>query len=270
MSVAGPEDRILPAPALSGHDSGVELLDYDAVPGLSPAGGAPGSMLLLHGFGGDKSQLRPLGDALCPAGCVAVHPSLRSHGDSHQPDWGYSVLDFSADLHRIADILPDEVHLVGYSYGGLVAAVSAVTWGASRVRSLVVIDQSFDAHPALHVADEWAEGSLLRWTYDFGHLPDLLERLGIPVLVLAGTDSGNLLAGERERLSGRSGGMLRLETIRGSHADCYRNTEEIASVMREFYRDHFAGISGLPGLSGNGSGNGNGMGNGIGEKEKSA
>ncbi|MFH8338391.1 alpha/beta fold hydrolase [Streptomyces sp. AM6-12] len=235
---------MLPTPALAGHGSGVRLLDYDAVPGRSGAGGAPGSMLLLHGFGGDKSQLRPLGDALCPAGAVAVHPSLRAHGDSHRPVWGYSVLDFSADLHRIADILPDEVHLVGYSYGGLVAAVSAVTWGASRVRSLVVIDQSFDAHPALHEADEWAEGSLLRWTYDFGHLPDLLERLGVPVLVLAGADSRNILPGERERLAARAGGMLRVETVRGSHADCYRNTTEITSVMRDFYRTAFPGIPG--------------------------
>ncbi len=244
MSSAGPEDRVLPAPALAGDGSRVRLLDYDAVPGLREAGGAPGNMLLLHGFGGDKHQLRPIGDALCPAGSVAVHPSLRAHGESHTPDWGYSVLDFSADLHRIADIFPDELHLVGYSYGGLVAAVSAVTWGASRVRSLVVIDQSFDAHPSLHVADEWAEGSLLRWTYDFGHLPDLLERLGIPVLVLAGADSRNILPGERERLAGRGGGALRLETIRGSHADCHRNTEEITSLMRDFYRDRFAVFSG--------------------------
>ncbi|MGY9070633.1 alpha/beta fold hydrolase [Streptomyces sp. CAS3] len=244
MSVAGPEDRVLPTPALAGHGSGVQLLDYDAVPGRSEAGGAPGSMLLLHGFGGDKTQLRPIGDALCPPGSVAVHPSLRAHGDSHQPAWGYSVLDFSADLHRVADILPDEVHLVGYSYGGLVAAVSAVTWGASRVRSLVVIDQSFDAHPALHEADEWAEGSLLRWTYDFGHLPDLLERLGVPVLVLAGADSRNILPDERERLAARGGGTLRLETIRGSHADCYRNTAEITAMMRDFYQNGFPGIPG--------------------------
>ena len=233
------EARILPRPLLAGHGSGIELLDYDAVPGLPGAGGAPGSMLLLHGFGGDKGQLRPVGDALCPPGSVAVHPSLRAHGDSHRPDWGYSVLDFAADVHRFADALPGELHLVGYSYGGLVAAVSAVTWGASRVRSLVVIDQSFDAHPALHVADEWAEGSLLRWTYDFGHLPDLLERLGIPVLVLAAAESRNILADERERLSRRDSASLRLEFIRGSHADCHRNTDEITSVMRDFYRDHF-------------------------------
>ncbi|APE22577.1 MULTISPECIES: alpha/beta fold hydrolase [Streptomyces] len=241
MSALDPEAHVLPGPALAGHSSGVELLDYDAVPGATRAGGAPGSMLLLHGFGGDKRQLRPIGDALCPAGAVAVHPSLRGHGDSPSPDWGFSVLDFSADLHRFADVLPDELHLVGYSYGGLVAAVSAVTWGASRVRSVVVVDQSFDAHPHLHVADEWAEGSLLRWTYDFGHLPDLLERLGIPLLVLAADDSPKIPADERERLSRRAGASFSLEFIKGTHADCLRHTGDITSAMRAFYRNHFGG-----------------------------
>ncbi|RPF35131.1 alpha/beta fold hydrolase [Streptomyces sp. TLI_185] len=242
MRAFSPEPRILPRPLLAGHGSGIELLDHDAVPGLPGGGGAPGSMLLLHGFGGDKAQLRPVGDALCPQGSVAVYPSLRAHGASHRPAWGYSVLDFAADLHRFGDALPGDLHLVGYSYGGLVAAVSAVTWGASRVRSLVVVDQSFDAHPDLHVADEWAEGSLLRWTYDFGHLPDLLERLGIPVLVLAAAGSRNILADEQERLSRRDSASLRLEIIHGSHADCYRNTGEITSAMRVFYRDHFSAV----------------------------
>ncbi|QHC24542.1 alpha/beta fold hydrolase [Streptomyces sp. GS7] len=241
MTTVKKERHSLPEPALAGGGSGVELLDYDAVPGRRTVGSAPGNMLLIHGFGGDKGQLRPLGDALCPTGSVAVYPSLRAHGDSHRPAWGYSVLDFSADLHRFADALPDDLHLVGYSYGGLVAAISAVTWGAAKVRSLVLIDQSFDAHPALHVADEWVEGSLLRWTYDFGHLPDLLERLDIPVLVLAAADSRNIPADERERLSHRDGKALAVETIRGSHADCYRNTDQIASAMRDFYSGQFPG-----------------------------
>ncbi|MFG2986629.1 alpha/beta fold hydrolase [Streptomyces sp. NPDC048258] len=243
MGTLDPEARILPGPALAGHVSGIELLDYDAVPGRPQAGGAPGNMLLLHGFGGDKGQLRPVGDALCAADSVAVYPSLRAHGDSHKPAWGYSVMDFSADLHRFADALPDELHLVGYSYGGLVAAVSAVTWGASRVRSLVVVDQSFDPHPDWHVADEWAEGSLLRWHYDFSHLPDLLERLGIPVLALAAEESPNIPPDERERLSRRDSASFSLKFIEGTHADCHRNTDEITSAMRDFYRNHFGGTS---------------------------
>ncbi|MGW6248121.1 alpha/beta fold hydrolase [Streptomyces roseolus] len=242
MSARDPNARLPRTPALA-RAAGVELLDRDVVPGGAAAGGAPGDLLLLHGFGGDKEQLRPVGDALCPAGSVAVYPSLRAHGASPRPAWGYSVLDFSADLHRFADALPDELHLVGYSYGGLVAAVSAVTWAAPRVRSLVVVDQSFDARPEKHVADAWAEGSLLRWHYDFGHLPDLLERLGVPVLVLAAEQSPNISADERARLAARDRVHLSLEFIEGTHADCHRDTDAVTSAMRAFYRRHFDSAS---------------------------
>jgi pimeloyl-ACP methyl ester carboxylesterase len=227
--------RVPAVPALAGHGD-IELPDYDDVPGSAQGTTAPGSMLLLHGFGGDKRQLRPLGEALCPEGATAVYPSLRAHGDSPKPPWGYSVLDFSADLHRIADALPEDLHVVGYSYGGLVAAVSAVTWGAPKFRSLVVIDQSFDAHPDLHEADEWAEGSLLRWHYDFTHLLDLLDRLGIPVLVLAARGSRSILADERLRMLARDSDLFSLELIDGSHVDCYRNTVDIAGILGDYYR----------------------------------
>lgn len=222
--------------ALANH-SAIQLLDWDVAEGTAaPPDAAPGDMLLLHGFGGDKHQLRPLGEALCPRGSVAVYPTLRGHGASPKPASGYSVLDFSADLHRFADAMPEALHIVGYSYGGLVAAVSAVTWAAPRVRSLAVIDQSFDAHPDLHEADEWVEGSLLRWHYDFSHLLDLLERLGVPVLVLAARDSPNIGADERRRLAARESGLFSLAFTDGDHADCYANTGEITAVLRDFYR----------------------------------
>jgi pimeloyl-ACP methyl ester carboxylesterase len=236
MNAVSQTTRSCAGAALAGHGA-IELLDCDVAEGTAaPPDTAPGDLLLLHGFGGDKHQLRPLGEALCPRGSVAVYPTLRGHGASPKPGFGYSVLDFSADLHRFADAMPEALHLVGYSYGGLVAAVSAVTWAAPRVRSLAVIDQSFAAHPDFHEDDEWAEGSLLRWYYDFSHLLDLLERLGVPVLVLAARDSRNILPDERSRLAARESELFSLAFIDGDHADCYRNTEEMAAVLREFYR----------------------------------
>jgi pimeloyl-ACP methyl ester carboxylesterase len=79
--------------------------------------------LLLHGFGGDKHQLRPLGDALPQAdGVISMYPSLRAHGASLKPPWDYSVLDFAVDLHCVADVLPVPIDLMDYSYGALVGA----------------------------------------------------------------------------------------------------------------------------------------------------
>lgn len=229
-------DRVLtdsPRPALADHTA-VELLDYDRAPGT--AGTGPGSLLLLHGFGGGKDQLRELGDALCPTGSEAFYPALRAHGASPKPAWGYSPLDFAADVHRIADILPARVHAIGYSYGALVGAISATTWGAGRIRSLVVIDQSFAAHPEHHEVDEWVEGSQLRWFHDFSHLLDLLHVLEVPVLVLGSPESGTIGADEEQRLLSRRGPLFDFQHISGTHDLCYRDTPRLTGLLRDFYR----------------------------------
>lgn len=140
--------------------------------------------VFLHGAGGDKSQLRPLADQLRPA--TAILPSLRGHGASPAPIGGFSPLDFSADLHRMAHGWPSELDLIGYSFGAVVAAVSAATWAATRTRSLVVLDTTFRPHPEFHENDEWAEGSWLRWTYDWR---PVLARVEVPVLVIRSDDS---------------------------------------------------------------------------------
>jgi pimeloyl-ACP methyl ester carboxylesterase len=222
-----------PRPALADYPA-IPLLDFDRVPGTA-AGRAPGSLLLVHGFGGDKRQLRALGDALCPADAAAYYPTLRAHPGSPRPDWGYSALDFAADLHRIGDVLPERVHAIGYSYGALVSAISAVTWGA-RIRSLVVVDQSFAAHPERHEADEWVEGSLLRWTYDFSHLLDALHALGVPVLMLGSVDSGLIGVEEERGLLARRDRLFDYRAITGSHADSYRDTAALVPLIEDFYR----------------------------------
>lgn len=212
-----------------------------------PSAARPAGILAVHGFGGDKAQLRPIVEAVRPSGAPALLPTLRSHGDSPAPVWGYSPLDFTADIHRIADALPGPLDLIGYSYGALVAALSAVTWAGDRVRSLVLIDQSFEAHPDRFVADEWAEGSHLRWNYDFGHLPDLLEAMGVPVLMLFARDSDTVGPRERERLRARPGALFSCADIPGTHDGLLRHPAEIAGAVREFHARSAAGAGSLTG-----------------------
>ncbi len=209
----------------------VPLIDFDLVRG--PGGGDPvGSRLLLHGFGGDKHQLRPLGEALPQDdGVISMYPSLRAHGASHRPPWGYSVLDFAADIHRVADLLPAPVDLIGYSYGALVGAVSALTWGVDSVRTLTVIDQSFEADPAQYVKDDWAEGSYLRFMYGYA---GLLDRLDIPVLLLTGEDSHMVSAAERDRLLARCGPRLEVAPVPGTHATCLHDPAGVARLITDF------------------------------------
>jgi pimeloyl-ACP methyl ester carboxylesterase len=212
----------------------VRLIDFDLVRG--PGGGGPqarGSRLLLHGFGGDKHQLRALGDAFPQEdGMISMYPSLRAHGASPKPPWGYSVLDFAADVHRVADLLPAPIDLIGYSYGALVGAVSALTWGVDLVRSLTVIDQSFEGDPAQYVKDEWAEGSYLRWMYRYA---GMLERLGIPVLLLTGRDSPMVSSAERDRLLARCGPRLEVAAVPGTHATCLDDPAALAALIKGFH-----------------------------------
>jgi pimeloyl-ACP methyl ester carboxylesterase len=222
---------------LLANRSEVTLVDHEVLPGSAHASHpAAGDLLLVHGFGGSKKQLGPLAGRLCPAGCTALLPTLRGHEGSPEPSWGYSPLDFTADLHRIGDVLGDAVHAVGYSYGALVATLSAVTWGAGRIRSLVVIDQSFAAHPDRFVDDEWAEGSHLRWNYDFSHLPALLRAQGVPLLVLAARESDVIGQEERDRLWAARDGLLECAEIPGTHATCIEHPDEIAATVADFHR----------------------------------
>ncbi|HEX6472343.1 MAG TPA: alpha/beta hydrolase [Streptosporangiaceae bacterium] len=212
----------------------IALIDFDLA---TVAGdGRRHSRLYLHGFGGDKRQLRPLGESLDAPAVTSMYASLRAHGASFKPAWGYSVLDFAADVHRVADVLPGPIDFIGYSYGALVAAACALTWAADRTRSLVVIDQSFDADPARHVADEWAEGSYLRWTYGYG---GMLERLAAPTLLLTAADSAMVSAAELARLRGRCGTRLTAGLIAGAHDTCLNDPGGVAREISRFYAAHF-------------------------------
>jgi pimeloyl-ACP methyl ester carboxylesterase len=219
----------------------VELLDYDVRPGIANAIGPAGGFLLLHGLGEDKTSLRPLGDRLCPAGSVAVYPSLRGHGTSPKPTWGYSPWDFTADLQRIASALPDRLHLVGFSYGALVAAASAVALGPGRVRSLVLLDQSFEACPWKAFADH--DGALfrpelvyLKWGFDHRHLLFMAAAAGIPMLTVLARRSHVVSGSERRRLLAGAGPRQLVRVLDTDHRGLVSDVPRLAALLEDFYR----------------------------------
>lgn len=224
----------VPSPTLAAC-AAVELLDYDCVPGRAVGAGKPASMLLLHGFGDDKTQLRVLGDALCPRGAVALYPSLRAHGGSPFPPWGYSPLDFVADLHRVVDVLPCPFHVVGYSYGALLGVLAAVALGPDRVRSVVVLDQSFACWPDRYRADEWAEARFLNWAYDYRHCFDALHALRIPVLTVIARHSHVVPEVERDWLLARRGDGFRCRIVDTDHIGLVRDGEGLRPLIEDFY-----------------------------------
>jgi pimeloyl-ACP methyl ester carboxylesterase len=100
------------------------------------------TVLLVPGFTGSKEDFRFVLLPLAEAGLRAVAVDQRGQHDSPGPEdhEAYTVDALAADLLALVDALGDgPVHVVGHSFGGLVARAAALA-DATRFRSLVLMD----------------------------------------------------------------------------------------------------------------------------------
>ena len=124
------EARSVPLPA-----GPVAVLD------ASPTTVVRGTALLVPGFTGSKEDFAPILDPLREAGYRTVAMDLPGQHESPGPDVrsAYTVEWLGTVVGQLADTLTDEpVHLLGHSFGGLVARV-AVLASADRYKSLVLL-----------------------------------------------------------------------------------------------------------------------------------
>jgi len=101
------------------------------------------TVVFVHGLVMDNlsSFYYTLAAPLAAAGVGTILFDLRGHGLSARPDSGYSPLDGARDLVAILDELGVEepVHLLGNSYGGVVAMRTALL-APDRVAGVVLVE----------------------------------------------------------------------------------------------------------------------------------
>ena len=175
MTDDGATETALPLPA------GARLRFVD-VPGgplaaleVPPADGSDGPpVVLLPGFTGSKEDFRDVLGPLAAAGHRALAYDQRGQFQSAGPDdaSAYTVEALAGDLLALLDTLDlGPVHLVGHSFGGLVAR-AAVLKRPEAVRSLVLLCSG----PAALTGPRVEMLPLMR---------PLLEQGGMPTLVAA-------------------------------------------------------------------------------------
>lgn len=115
------------------------------------------TVVFVHGLGIDNmaSFYYTLANPAARAGADVILYDLRGHGATERPPTGYSVEASVRDLIAVLDALgvTGPVHLVGNSFGGMVALAVAMAHPA-RVASLLLIEAPIE-FPA--VTEDWEE-----------------------------------------------------------------------------------------------------------------
>ncbi|RZS87219.1 pimeloyl-ACP methyl ester carboxylesterase [Motilibacter rhizosphaerae] len=123
-------------------DLSVPLADGARLAALDarPEGAARATALLVPGFTGSKEDFLPLLPLLADAGVRVVAVDQRGQHESHHDDApdAYTVPRLAADVVEVLDVLGGRAHLLGHSFGGLVAQAAAAAV-PERLASLVLL-----------------------------------------------------------------------------------------------------------------------------------
>jgi pimeloyl-ACP methyl ester carboxylesterase len=112
-----------------------------------------GTVVLVPGFTGSKEDFIAAYVPLAERGWTAVGYDQRGQYESPGPDEesAYSLGALATDLLEVAAQLgPEPVHLVGHSFGGLVAREAALACGGQHLASLVLLCSGPAALPPSH------------------------------------------------------------------------------------------------------------------------
>ena len=98
-------------------------------------------VVMIHSSGMSSRQWRGLARMIAPAR-RAVMPDLLGSGDTRgwSPGDPFAIADDAAVVRAVIDALDRPVHLVGHSYGGMLALTVARALPAERVRTIAVYE----------------------------------------------------------------------------------------------------------------------------------
>ncbi|MCV7751292.1 alpha/beta fold hydrolase [Micrococcus luteus] len=154
------------------------------------------AILLLHGWGEDASTMAPVAHQVLERGRHAVSISLRGwHGSTGVDDYGLSAsLDISrvlAWIRRQPDVAG--IVLVGFSMGGLMAALAAADQPAGALDGVVLVNapaelRSFARDTAFGGARRYLEKTLQPRQWQDSSPLNHADRLSHPLLVVVGTE----------------------------------------------------------------------------------
>jgi pimeloyl-ACP methyl ester carboxylesterase len=99
---------------------------------------APVALVLVHGVGLDHMMWQPVVAALPHRRTITY--DMIGHGAGGKPTGPYSLSTFVDQLSSIVDAIGDEVDLVGFSMGALVAEGFAMSSGGERIRRMVLLN----------------------------------------------------------------------------------------------------------------------------------
>ena len=183
------------------------------------------AILLLHGWGEDASTMAPVARQVLDHGWHAVSISLRGwHGSTGVDDYGLSAsLDISrvlAWIRRQPDV--SGIVLVGFSMGGLMAALAAADQPAGALDGVVLVSapaelHSFARDTAFSGVRRYLETTLQSRQWQDSSPLSHADRLIHPLLVVVGTEDTMTPPDQGRRLAGVTPASALLEVAGMGH-----------------------------------------------------
>jgi pimeloyl-ACP methyl ester carboxylesterase len=213
---------------------------------VKPEGAVRGTAVFVHGWSSDGGRMAPLARPLLRAGIAALLVDLPGHGRTG-PTEAYHAAYMVEDLRAVADHLSGvRAALLGYSFGGIGAIVSAAT--DPRWSALVVVATAEGPMEATEVYLEgkgiparWFRGTLHRSARRLiGVDPDLfrgsvhLPSVKIPVLFVHGTGDEVVPFAHAKRLHAAAPAGAELLLVEGAGHDALLSHAEAGKRIASF------------------------------------